>query len=201
MWVTMSSPELTFDSASRTRKTIVIQMAMVLNLRHDKYSINAYKCELGSNKDYGSEKRKLTGANIKSLVWTPQCKNISVGCESCGLEGFRVNESSSWAMSQKHTLVPTESLVTSGCVNERVVSRIKQVIISCYSAWTRPHLRPSVQLQALHFKGDVNKTMSRGRVVRIVKGLANPRRSLSTASHSLLGSWGKGSLDLFCIYV
>ena len=44
-------------------------------------------------------------------------------------------------------------------------------------------------MQASHFKGHVNKSTARERVVRIVRGLANPQRNLSTVSKSLLGSW------------
>ena len=65
MWVTMNSPELTINSVSRTRKTIVNKMAMVLNLRHDKYSTNMYKYEVGSNKDYSSEKKKVNRDKYK----------------------------------------------------------------------------------------------------------------------------------------
>lgn len=91
-------------------------------------------------------------------------------------------------------MVATENIVTLGYINKSIMSRIKEVIILCCSALVRPHLRPSVQLQASRFKGDVNKSISGERVVRIVKGLANPRRNLSTVSNSLLGSWGKRKL-------
>lgn len=96
-------------------------------------------------------------------------------------------------MSQKHSLVPEESLVTLGCINKSIKSRIKEVIIMWYSALVRPRLRPYVQLRASHFKGDVNKSISRERVLRIEKGLSNPRRNLSTVSNSLMGSCGRGS--------
>lgn len=66
-------------------------------------------------------------------------------------------------------------------------------IILCYSALVRPHLRPSLQLQASHFKGDVNKSIFRERVVRIVRGLANPGRNVSIGSKSLPSSRGRGS--------
>lgn len=72
-------------------------------------------------------------------------------------------------------LVATESIATLGCVIKSIGSRIKEVIMLYYSAVIRPHLRPSVQLQASPFKGNVNKSIFRERVVRTVKGLANPR--------------------------
>lgn len=43
--------------------------------------------------------------------------------------------------------------------------------------------------RASHFKGDVNRSTAREGEVRIVKGLANPKKNLSTVSKSQLGSW------------
>lgn len=131
-------------------------------------------------------KWKLPGTHVKSLIWTPKFNTANVGCERGGLKGFRVNEHSSWAISQNHSLVATKSILTFGYINEGIMSRIKEVIILCYSALV-------CSVQASHLKGDVNKSIHREKVVRAVRELANPERGLSTVSKSLLGSRGRGS--------
>lgn len=105
-------------------------------------------------------------------------------------------------MTQKHGLVATERTVILGCINESIMSKIKEVITLCYSALVRPHLRPSVRLQAYHFKGDVNKSILRERVVRIEKGLAKSWEKFVHCQKFVTGLMGEEeAVDLFCVFL
>lgn len=144
---------------------------------------------------------KVIGTKIRSLIWSPTFNIANAGCERCGLKGFRVNESSSWAVSQKHGLVATESTVTLGCINKGIMSRMKGVIILYYSALVRPRLRTSLFSAGITLQGRCQWKYMQRKSGENSEGTGKSREMCPlSANHD----WAHGeeeAADVFCVWL